>query len=219
MGAMSNAQYRSAWLWRTVASPTECTIGLIKAIDRYDVSRGVEFTTLAVPCIQGEIKRFFRDTTWSVHVPRRLQELRIDLARAREQLEGQGVHEPTVADLAAHLDLDEAEVAQGVVASTGYESDSIDRPVQASGSKQQTGFVADLIDTEDPALALAEDIQALKPHLAELDDRDRTLLELRFGAEMPQTEIGKELGLSQMHVSRLITRICTHLREEMRDTA
>ncbi|MFE3881825.1 SigB/SigF/SigG family RNA polymerase sigma factor [Streptomyces lydicus] len=191
------------------------TIGLIKAIDRYDVSRGVEFTTLAVPYIQGEIKRFFRDTTWSVHVPRRLQEMRIDLARAREQLEGQGVHEPTVADLAAHLDLDEAEVGEGVVASNGYDSDSIDRPIQASGSKQQTGFVADLIGTEDPALALAEDVQALKPHLAELSDRDRTLLELRFGAEMTQAEIGKELGLSQMHVSRLITRICTHLREEM----
>ncbi|WDT60192.1 SigB/SigF/SigG family RNA polymerase sigma factor [Streptomyces sp. G7(2002)] len=191
------------------------TIGLIKAIDRYDTSRGVEFTTLAVPYIQGEIKRFFRDTTWSVHVPRRLQELRIDLARAREQLEGQGVHEPTVADLAAHLDLDEAEVGEGVVASNGYESDSIDRPVQASGSKQQTGFVADLIGAEDPALALAEDILALKPHLAELGDRDRTLLELRFGAEMTQCDIGEELGLSQMHVSRLITRICTHLREVM----
>ncbi|MCL7492612.1 sigma-70 family RNA polymerase sigma factor [Streptomyces sp. MCA2] len=109
--------------------------------------------------------------------------------------------------------------SSGSSASTGYGSDSIDRPVQASGSKQQTGFVADLIDTEDPALALAEDIQALKPHLAELDDRDRTLLELRFGAEMTQTEIGKELGLSQMHLSRLITRICTHLREEMLDTA
>ncbi|MGW3009173.1 SigB/SigF/SigG family RNA polymerase sigma factor [Streptomyces sp. NPDC001219] len=191
------------------------TIGLIKAIDRYDVSRGVEFTTLAVPYIQGEIKRFFRDTTWSVHVPRRLQELRIDLARAREQLEGQGIHEPTVADLAAHLDLDEAEAGEGVLASNGYESDSIDRPVQASGSNQQTGFVADLIGAEDPALTLAEDIQALKPHLAELGDRDRTLLELRFGAEMTQSEIGEELGLSQMHVSRLITRICTHLREEM----
>ena len=80
------------------------TIGLIKAIDRYDVSRGVEFTTLAIPYIQGEIKRFFRDTTWSVRVPRRMQEIRIDLARAREQLESEGIHEPSVADLAAHLD-------------------------------------------------------------------------------------------------------------------
>ncbi|WP_326616350.1 SigB/SigF/SigG family RNA polymerase sigma factor [Streptomyces decoyicus] len=191
------------------------TIGLIKAIDRYDVSRGVEFTTLAVPYIQGEIKRFFRDTTWSVHVPRRLQEMRIDLARAREQLEGQGVHEPSAADLATYLNVDEAEVTQALVAANGCDSDSIDRPIQASGPQQQTGLVADVIGSEDPALALAEDIQALKPHLAELDARDRTLLELRFGAEMTQAEIGKELGLSQMHVSRLITRVCAHLREEM----
>ncbi|MFI0789804.1 SigB/SigF/SigG family RNA polymerase sigma factor [Streptomyces lydicus] len=190
------------------------TIGLIKAIDRYDIARGVEFTTLAVPYIQGEIKRFFRDTTWSVRVPRRLQELRIELARAREQLEGQGIHEPSVADLATHLDLDEAEVAEGVVAANCYDSESLDRPVQGA-SEQQTGFVADLMGTDDPALALAEDIQALKPHLAELGDRDRTILELRFGAEMTQTEIGNQLGLSQMHVSRLINRICTHLREKM----
>ncbi|PBC86951.1 RNA polymerase, sigma subunit, RpsG/SigG [Streptomyces sp. 2224.1] len=190
------------------------TIGLIKAIDRYDPSRDVEFTTLAVPYIQGEIKRFFRDTTWSVRVPRRLQELRIDLARAREELESEGSHEPSVAELAARLDLAEDEVAEGLVASNGYDSDSIDRPVQAGGGKQQTtGLVADLMGAEDPALALAEDIQALKPHLAELDDRERTLLQLRFGEEMTQSEIGAELGLSQMHVSRLLTRVCTTLRK------
>ena len=99
-------------------------------------------------------------------------------------------------------------MTEGLVAANGYDSDSIDRPIQAAGPKQQTGLVADLIGTEDPALALAEDIQALKPHLAKLDDRDRTLLGLRFGAEMTQAEIGKELGLSQMHVSRLLTRVC-----------
>ncbi|MET7802628.1 SigB/SigF/SigG family RNA polymerase sigma factor [Streptomyces decoyicus] len=188
------------------------TIGLIKAIDRYDPSRDVEFTTLAVPYIQGEIKRFFRDTTWSVRVPRRLQELRIDIARAREELENEGSHEPSAADLAAHLDLEEDEVTEGLVASNGYDSDSIDRPIQAGG-KQQTGLVADLIGNEDPALALAEDIQALKPHLAKLDDRARTLLRMRFGAEMTQAEIGEELGLSQMHISRLLTRACTTLRK------
>ncbi|WP_395372513.1 RNA polymerase sigma factor SigF [Streptomyces tubercidicus] len=190
------------------------TIGLIKAIDRYDPSRDVEFTTLAIPYIQGEIKRFFRDTTWSVRVPRRLQELRIDLARAREELEAEGSHEPSVAELAEHLGIREEEVAEGLVACNGYDSDSIDRPIQAGGGgKQQTGLVADLVGTEDPALALAEDIQALKPHLAKLDDRDRTLLQLRFGAEMTQSEIGEELGLSQMHVSRLLTRVCAKLRE------
>ncbi|MFJ9472178.1 SigB/SigF/SigG family RNA polymerase sigma factor [Streptomyces caniferus] len=191
------------------------TIGLIKAIDRFDVLLENEFTTFAIPYITGEIKRFFRDTTWSVHVPRRLQELRVDLARAREQLEGRGNPEPSVADFAAHLGLGEEEVIEGLVACNGYDAGSLDRPIEAGGGKQQTGLVADLIGNEDPALALTENLQALKPHLARLDERERTLLELRFGSEMTQTEIGKEMGLSQMHVSRLLTRIYATLRESL----
>ncbi|MCL7491528.1 SigB/SigF/SigG family RNA polymerase sigma factor [Streptomyces decoyicus] len=191
------------------------TIGLIKAIDRFDVSLENEFTTFAIPYITGEIKRFFRDTTWSVHVPRRLQELRVDLARAREELEGRGNPEPSVAELAAQLGLGEDEVIEGLVACNGYDAGSIDRPIEAGGSKQQTGLVADLIGNEDPALALAEDLQALKPHLAQLNERERTLLELRFGSEMTQTEIGEEMGLSQMHVSRLLTRTYATLRESL----
>lgn len=191
------------------------TIGLIKAIDRFDVSRENEFTTFAIPYITGEIKRFFRDTTWSVHVPRRLQELRVDLARAREELEGRGNPEPSVADFAVHLGLGEEEVIEGLVACNGYDAGSLDRPIEAGGSKQQTGLVADLIGNEDPALALAEDLQALKPHLAQLDERARTLLEMRFGSEMTQTEIGEEMGLSQMHVSRLLTRTYATLRESL----
>ncbi|MFG2887951.1 SigB/SigF/SigG family RNA polymerase sigma factor [Streptomyces sp. NPDC048248] len=190
------------------------TIGLIKAIDRFDVSLENEFTTFSIPYVTGEIKRFFRDTTWSVHVPRRLQELRVDLARAREELEGRGIAEPSVADLAEHLELAEKEVIEGLVACNGYDSDSIDRPVEAGGGgKQQTGLVADLMGNEDPALALAENLQALKPHLAGLDERERTLIDLRFGAEMTQTEMGKEMGLSQMHISRLLTRTLATLRE------
>ncbi|MFJ8671887.1 SigB/SigF/SigG family RNA polymerase sigma factor [Streptomyces sp. NPDC093589] len=191
------------------------TIGLIKAIDRFDLSLENEFTTFAIPYITGEIKRFFRDTTWSVHVPRRLQELRVDLARAREELEERGIPEPSVADYAAHLELGEDEVVEGLVACNGYDAGSLDRPIEAGGGKQQTGLVADLIGSEDPALALAEDLQALKPHLAQLDDRERTLLELRFGAEMTQSEIGKELGLSQMHVSRLLSGAFATLREAL----
>ncbi|GES34220.1 SigB/SigF/SigG family RNA polymerase sigma factor [Streptomyces angustmyceticus] len=189
------------------------TIGLIKAIDRFDVSRETEFTTFSIPYITGEIKRFFRDTTWSVHVPRRLQELRVDLARAREEMEGRGNPEPSVADYAAHLELAEDEIVEGLVACNGYDADSLDRPIEAGGGTQRTGLIADLIGNEDPALALAENLQALKPLMAQLDERQRTLLELRFGAEMTQSEIGKELGLSQMHVSRLLTRACATLRE------
>ena len=190
------------------------TIGLIKAIDRFDIALENEFTTFAVPYIVGEIKRFFRDTTWSVHVPRRLQELRVDLARAREDLEAQGIHDPSVAELAEHLDLGQEEVIEGLVACNGYSADSIDRPIEAGGGgKQQTGLVADLMGKEDPALARAEDVQALKPLIEKLDDRARTLLQLRFGAEMTQSEIGDELGISQMHVSRLLSRACNQLRD------
>lgn len=188
------------------------TIGLIKAIDRYDVYRDVEFTTLAVPYIRGEIRRFFRDATWSVHVPRRLQELRIDLARAFEELEARSTHDPSTAELAEHLQLPEDEVEQGIIACNGYETDSIDRPIRSAG-KRQTGLVADLMGGDDPALELVENVQALKPHLAQLDQRERVLLRLRFGAEMTQAEIGEELDLSQMHISRLLNRAYTKLRE------
>ncbi|MFD8330899.1 SigB/SigF/SigG family RNA polymerase sigma factor [Streptomyces lydicus] len=191
------------------------TIGLIKAIDRWRPSRNVEFTTLAVPYIQGEIKRFFRDTTWAVRVPRRLQEMRIEIARAREQLEADGVQEPSAAQLAGCIGADEGEVAEGLVACNGYDSDSLDRPLQAGGPSERTGFITELLGSDDPALALAENVQALKPHLAKLNDRERTLLRLRYGAEMTQSEIGKELGLSQMHVSRLLARLCGSLREQL----
>ncbi|MFH8630699.1 SigB/SigF/SigG family RNA polymerase sigma factor [Streptomyces lydicus] len=191
------------------------TIGLIKAIDRWRPSRNVEFTTLAVPYIQGEIKRFFRDTTWAVRVPRRLQEMRIEIARAREQLEADGVQEPSAAQLAGRIGADEGEVTEGLVACNGYDSDSLDRPLQAGGPSERTGFISELLGSDDPALALAENVQALKPHLAKLNDRERTLLQLRYGAEMTQSEIGKELGLSQMHVSRLLARLCGSLREQL----
>ncbi|MEV7378946.1 SigB/SigF/SigG family RNA polymerase sigma factor [Streptomyces lydicus] len=191
------------------------TIGLIKAIDRWRPSRNVEFTTLAVPYIQGEIKRFFRDTTWAVRVPRRLQEMRIEIARAREQLEADGVQEPSAAQLAGRIGADEGEVTEGLVACNGYDSDSLDRPLQAGGPSERTGFITELLGSDDPALALAENVQALKPHLAKLNDRERTLLQLRYGAEMTQSEIGKELGLSQMHVSRLLARLCGSLREQL----
>ena len=191
------------------------TIGLIKAIDRFDVLLENEFTTFAIPYITGEIKRFFRDTTWSVHVPRRLQELRVDLARAREELEdAESLSRPSPTSRRT-WSWGRTRSIEGLVACNGYDAGSIDRPIEAGGGKQQTGLVADLIGNEDPALALAEDLQALKPHLAQLDDRERTLLELRFGAEMTQSEIGKELGLSQMHVSRLLSGAYATLRSRL----
>ncbi|MEV4975153.1 RNA polymerase sigma factor SigF [Streptomyces scopuliridis] len=186
------------------------TIGLIKAIDRFELSREVEFATFAVPYIVGEIKRFFRDTSWAVHVPRRLQELRIDLAKATDELSQQLDRAPTTPELAEHLGLDEDEVMEGVVASNGYTAGSIDMPTDdASGSPAP---LSDRIGEPDAGMEAAENVQALKPLIEELDERERRILRMRFGDEMTQSEIGAELGVSQMHVSRLLSRITGRLR-------
>ncbi|MFF7727277.1 RNA polymerase sigma factor SigF [Streptomyces sp. NPDC008001] len=192
------------------------TIGLIKAIDRFDLSREVEFTTFAVPYIVGEIKRHFRDTGWSVHVPRRLQELRVELAKATSELSQQLDHSPTPAELAEHLGISPEEVIEGIVAGNGYTAGSIDVPVD-DGSDQSGTTYADRLGDLDPAIEGVENLQALKPLVAELDERDRQILRMRFGGEMTQSEIGAELGISQMHVSRLLTRILGRLRAGMLD--
>ncbi|MFG1811640.1 RNA polymerase sigma factor SigF [Streptomyces sp. NPDC049040] len=194
------------------------TIGLIKAIDRFDLSREVEFTTFAVPYIVGEMKRFFRDTSWAVHVPRRLQELRVELAKARDHLTAVLDAPPTVAELAAYLEITEADVIEGLVASNGYTAGSIDLPAtggDGADPAEAGRSYADTIGDCDPAMELVEDFHALAPLLERLDDRERLLLQMRFGQEMTQAEIGAELGYSQMHVSRLLGRILAKLRKGM----
>ncbi|WP_405386542.1 RNA polymerase sigma factor SigF [Streptomyces sp. NBC_01102] len=191
------------------------TIGLIKAIDRFDLSREVEFATFAVPYIVGEIKRFFRDTTWSVHVPRRLQELRVELAKAKEQLSAELDRDPTVAELAALLDLPEEEIIEGLVAANGYSAGSLDTPSADSDSGSDQRAYADLLGEEDPAMESVENLHALAPLLRELDERERKIVRMRFGQEMTQAQIGAELGVSQMHVSRLLSRIVQRLRTGM----
>ncbi|MGW3009493.1 RNA polymerase sigma factor SigF [Streptomyces sp. NPDC001219] len=190
------------------------TIGLIKAIDRFDLSREVEFSTFAVPYILGEIKRFFRDTGWAVHVPRRLQELRSDLAKAKEQLHIELDREPTVRELATHLDLSEEEVIEGVVASNGYTAGSLDTPADPAPSEGSRAL-ADVLGEEDPGMETVEDLHTLAPLLHQLDERERHLIEMRFGQELTQSQIGAELGVSQMHVSRLLTRTLAKLRKGM----
>ncbi|MEV0092666.1 SigB/SigF/SigG family RNA polymerase sigma factor [Streptomyces sp. NPDC050738] len=194
------------------------TIGLIKAIDRFDLSREVEFSTFAVPYIVGEIKRFFRDTTWAVHVPRRLQELRVDMAKAREQLATELDRDPTVKELAQHLEISEEEATESVVAANGYTAGSLDVPVDSSASSHSSSSgrtVADLMGEFDPGMELVEDLHTLAPLLDELDKRERHILEMRFGQEMSQSQIGEELGVSQMQISRLLSRILRKLRTGM----
>ncbi|MFF3745975.1 SigB/SigF/SigG family RNA polymerase sigma factor [Streptomyces kronopolitis] len=188
------------------------TIGLIKAIDRYDLSRDVEFTTLAIPYITGEMKRFFRDTTWDVRVPRRLQEMRVDLARANEKLSSLLGRDPNVAELAEELGVTKEEVIEGQTAANAYSASSIDLTINEEGNDTS---LADLIGECDADMELFEDLHTLKPLLEQLEDRDRRILELRFGQEMTQAQIGAALGISQMHTSRLLTRALTQLRAGM----
>ncbi|WP_171111769.1 MULTISPECIES: RNA polymerase sigma factor SigF [Streptomyces] len=190
-------------------------IGLIKAIDRFELSREVEFTSFALPYIVGEIKRFFRDTTWAVHVPRRLQELRVELAKAREELASRLDRDPTVAELATLMNISEDEVIEAQIAANGYNSASLDAALTGDGPENGEAVLADFIGVEEQGLRLVEDFQSLAPLMAELDERDRQILHLRFVEEATQAEIGERLGCSQMHVSRLLKRIIVRLRRGM----
>ncbi|WP_254812414.1 RNA polymerase sigma factor SigF [Streptomyces cavourensis] len=186
------------------------TIGLIKAIDRFELSRGVEFPTFAMPTIVGEIKRFFRDTSWSVRVPRRLQELRLDLAKAGDELSQRLDRAPTVAELSELLGITPDEVVEGMSASNAYTASSLDaKPEEDDGE----GALADRIGYEDHGLEGIEYVESLKPLIAALPSRDRMILSLRFVSNMTQSEIGEELGISQMHVSRLLSRTLVKLRK------
>ncbi|MFF4962878.1 RNA polymerase sigma factor SigF [Streptomyces sp. NPDC001222] len=191
-------------------------IGLIKAIDRFELSREVEFTSFSVPYIVGEIKRFFRDTSWAVHVPRRLQEARVQLARANEELRSRLGRTPTIKELSELMSLPEDEVVEAQLASNGYKSASLDAAI--NGSEDGEAALADFIGDEDTALGLIEDFHALAPMIAELDERDRKIIHWRFVEELTQAQIGERLGVSQMHVSRLITRLLARLREGMLST-
>ncbi|MFF8601293.1 SigB/SigF/SigG family RNA polymerase sigma factor [Streptomyces sp. NPDC015232] len=188
-------------------------IGLIKAIDRFDLSREVEFATFAVPYIVGEIKRFFRDTTWAVHVPRRLQEARVELAKAQDELSSRLGRSPRVAELAERMDLSEDEVVEAQIAANGYHTASLDAAYGGGDDEDADASLADFIGEEDPALELFEDFHTLAPLVELLDERDRLLLHLRFVEELTQSEIGARLGVSQMHVSRLLARSLGRLRE------
>jgi RNA polymerase sigma-B factor len=187
------------------------TIGLIKAINRFDLDREVEFASFALPTVIGEIKRFFRDSSWSVRVPRRLQELRIDLAKALDVLEQRLGRRPTTAELAAYLHVSEEEVLEGERASNGYTAQSLDATVN---DEDVSNTVTRRLGIDDPAFDIIDSLEALKPLIAMLDERDRLILSLRFREELTQSEIGERLGISQMHVSRLLARSLAQLRAE-----
>ncbi|GGV26548.1 RNA polymerase sigma factor [Streptomyces filipinensis] len=191
-------------------------IGLIKAIDRFELSREVEFTSFAIPYVVGEIKRFFRDTTWAVHVPRRLQEARVQLARATEELRSRLGRTPTVKELSELMSLPEDEVMEARLAANGYNSSSLDATI--GGSEDGESVLQDFIGVEDTDLELVEDFHSLAPLIADLDERDRQIIHMRFVEELTQAQIGERLGVSQMHVSRLLSRCLARLREGLLTT-
>jgi RNA polymerase sigma-B factor len=184
------------------------TIGLIKAIDRYDPDRGIEFSTYATPTILGEIKRWFRDKGWAIRVPRRLQELRLSITTATAELNQQLGRAPTVNELAEHLHVSEDDVFEGLESANAYSTISLDAPE----STEDGPTVAETLGSEDEALIGVENREALKPLLAQLGERERKIILLRFFGGMTQSQIAAEVGISQMHVSRLLARTLARLR-------
>jgi RNA polymerase sigma-B factor len=187
------------------------TIGLIKSVDRFDLERGVEFSTYATPTIVGEIKRHFRDKGWAVRVPRRLQELRLSLASATSELSQKQGRAPTVSELAAHLKISDEEVLEGLESANAYSTLSLDAGDSGSGDEPMP--VAETLGTEDEGLEGVEYRESLKPMLERLPPREKKILMLRFFKNMTQSEIAAEIGISQMHVSRLLARTLAQLRE------
>ncbi|MFJ2605574.1 SigB/SigF/SigG family RNA polymerase sigma factor [Streptomyces sp. NPDC091279] len=191
------------------------TIGLIKAINRFDPTRGHEFEAFAVPTVAGEIKRFFRDATWAVRVPRRLKDCRA-LLRAQAVAFEQGTgRAPTVAELVERTGLSEEEVVQGLRAAEGYGTVSLDAPAESAADGLT---LADRLGGDDPALGRTDDLLTVAPLVAALSDRERAILAMRYLQDMTQSQIGAELGISQMHVSRLLTRTLTTLRAQVAGT-
>ncbi|MFD9967348.1 SigB/SigF/SigG family RNA polymerase sigma factor [Streptomyces sp. NPDC059015] len=188
-------------------------LGLVKAVERYDPDRGGAFESFAVPTINGEIKRHFRDHTWTVHVPRRVQELRNRVRTARQELDQTvGGREPSAAEIARQGGMTEEEAGAGLEALDSYSALSLDAEVRGS----EDGYtLADALGGPDPALDVVIDREAVRPRLDGLPDRERRILYLRFFRDMTQRGIAEDLGISQMHVSRLIDRCCSRLRDEI----
>jgi RNA polymerase sigma-B factor len=186
-------------------------MGLIKAVDRFDAERGVEFAGFAIPTVIGELKRHFRDRTWSIRVPRRLQELRLTITAANSSLSHTLGRSPTVADIATHLGITEEEVLEGLEGARAYNSTSLSTPAGDDGGTT----LADTLGEQDAGFELAELRVALGPALASLDAREQKIISLRFYGNLTQSEIAEQVGISQMHVSRLLTKALVKLRKQI----
>lgn len=188
-------------------------VGLVNAVNRFDVDNGSDFVSFAVPTIMGEVRRHFRDNSWSVKVPRRLKELHLRLGAATAELSQRLGRAPTASELAAELELSREEVIEGLVAGSSYNTLSIDGG--GSAEEDEARSIADTLGEPDPAMTQIENREALRPLLEALPDRERSVLVLRFFESMTQTQIAEQIGISQMHVSRLLAKSLARLRDQL----
>jgi RNA polymerase sigma-B factor len=184
------------------------SIGLIKAVDRFDVDRGVDFASYAVPTIVGEIRRHFRDKAWAMHVPRRLKELSLRLSRVLDQLTTELGRSPTIAELAAAAGVEEEEAIDALDSMNAYSTRSLQAPFD-EGSDDN---LSEKLGTDELGYAEVEDGTLVAAGLDALDERERRIVELRFFHELTQSQIASEIGISQMHVSRLLRRALATMR-------
>ncbi|MGH4026390.1 MAG: SigB/SigF/SigG family RNA polymerase sigma factor [Pseudonocardiaceae bacterium] len=189
------------------------TVGLIHAVDRFEPGRGSDFLSFAIPTITGEVRRHFRDHAWAVRVPRRLKDLHVTLGAAISELSQQHGRAPTATELAAHLKLPREQVLEGLEAAAAYRSSSLDSLLD---TESPGAALEDIVGEADAELDRVEFRTTLAPLLEKLPERERTILKLRFFAGMTQSQIAQHVGLSQMHVSRLLSRTLARLRSELR---
>ncbi|MET9215731.1 MULTISPECIES: RNA polymerase sigma factor SigF [unclassified Nocardia] len=185
-------------------------VGLVHAVDRFDLSRGSNFLSFAVPTIMGEVRRYFRDNTWAMRVPRRVKETHLRIGAAVDQLSQRLGRSPTAKEIAAELDVDPDEVTQAVIAGNAYQPTSIDA---ASVGRDSDASLLDTLGEEESQFDRVEEYIAVRPLLAGLPERERRILTMRFFESMTQTQIAAQLGISQMHVSRILAKTLARLRE------
>jgi RNA polymerase sigma-B factor len=187
-------------------------VGLVNAVNRFDVEAGPDFVSFAVPTIMGEVRRHFRDNSWSVKVPRRLKELHLRLGTVTADLSQRLGRAPTASELAKELEMDRTEVIEGLLAGSSYNTLSID---SGSSADDDARAIVDTLGDVDAGLDRIENREALRPLLDGLSERERTVLVLRFFESMTQTQIAERVGISQMHVSRLLAKSLARLRDQL----
>ncbi len=187
------------------------SLGLVKAVDRYDLERGTAFSSFAVPTILGELKRYFRDLGWAVHVPRGAQELAVKVEEAQQRLSTRTGRAPTIFELAQYLEIDIEDVLDALETARAHHASSLDAP--HDDGEGESGSVVDTFGAEDPALLLADDRVTVGEAARQLSEREREVLRLRFVEDLTQTQIAGRVGVSQMQISRILRRAVARMGE------